>query len=92
MFHITGNHYRISPQAFALTCLNTVVKKQLDKVKNTVAVTLLNEEHAQEAAAQRFGVPNHHSLQSRVVPEQHSQVVVLRLQLMTDSNENMTKY
>ena len=73
-------------------CLNRMVKKQLDKVKNTVAVTLLNEEHAQEAAAQRFGVSHHHPLQSRVVPEQHSQVVVLRLQLMTDSNGNMTKY
>ena len=73
-------------------CLNRMVKKQLDKVKNTVAVTLLNEEHAQEAAAQRFGVSHHHPLQSRVVLEQRSQVVVLRLQLMTDKNENMTKY
>ena len=69
-------------------CLNRMV----DKVKNTVAVTLLNEEHAQEAAAQRFGISHQHSLQSRVVPEQRSQVVVLRLQLMTDSNGNLTKY
>ena len=75
-------------QAFVLMCLNRMV----DKVKNTVAVTLLNEEHAQEAAAQRFGVSHHHPLQSRVIPEQRSQVVVLCLQLMTDSNENMTKY
>ena len=73
-------------------CLNRMVNKQLDKVKNTVTDTLLNEEHAQEAAAQRFGISHQHSLQSRVVPEQRSQVVVLRLQLMTDSNENMTKY
>ena len=69
-------------------CLNRMV----DKVKNTVAVTLLNEGHAQEATAQRFGVSHHHPLQVCVVPEQRSQVVVLRLQLMTDSNENMTKY